>query len=189
MHKRIIYNIKRVLVYVVFALLSTPMAPALASAGPPPPPYPSDPFSKPSVPEEVPQCIAMPNAQIPGEKPGSACQVPIMVTSPSTAAPSNSMVPMALYRRGWTDRWTSESDSDLIEDRIKVEGYLYLWVSGGGYWALEDNCEDDNNFSSHAACRTYGGGSGSSLKQDGYHYFHTSGYVDDHFQTQDRWTG
>jgi hypothetical protein len=132
----------------------------------------------------------MPDAQIPvpGKKPGSACRVPVVQLGVFADPKIESVGVLTLYRSGWTNKWTSESDSDLTEDFIKVEGYLYWWVGGG--WSLEDDCEDPNTNSSHAACRTYGGGGGSpsTLKQDGYHYFHTDGYQDDSFQTQDTWT-
>jgi hypothetical protein len=102
---------------------------------------------------------------------------------------SGSVGPLSLYRRGWTNQWTSESDSDLVEDFIKVEGFLY-WVISEDNRQLEDDCADPRSYSSHASCRTYGGGggSGSTLQQDGYHYFQTDGYVDDNFGTQDTWT-
>jgi hypothetical protein len=122
----------------------------------------------------------MKGAQIAGTEPGSACRVPVI------ALGKRSQPLRALYRRGWTHYYTSESDSDLTEDMIKVEAYLY-WVLS--YDLLEDQCEDTNNWSSHAACRTYGAtGSGSRMKQVGHHYFQTSGYVDSQLESSHEWT-
>lgn len=127
--------------------------------------------------DKPPSCKDMPDAQIPGQPAGSACRVPI-VSRQGDAAPTT------LYRSGWTNTYTSESDSDLTENQIKVEGYLYWYV--GGQWYFDDSCVDDNTWASHAACRTYGGG--SENRQDGYHYFHTTGYGDSEFETQDYWS-
>ncbi len=137
----------------------------------------------PSASVEVPQCRNMPDAQIPGKPAGSACRVPVW---PLDQVVGLEITPLTLYRSGWTHRWTSESDSDLVEELIKVEGYLYWWA--GGQWNFEDDCEDSNTYSSHAACRTYSPGVSGTLRQDGYHYFHTQGYQDDWFQTQDIWS-
>ena len=135
--------------------------------------------------EQVPMCLDMPDAQIPGKEPGSACRVPIMpAINPADA--SAELKPLSLYRSGWTHRWTSESDSDLVEDLIKVEGYLYFKSKWEDDWLFEPPaCEDPNEYSYHAACRTFGGG--PINKQDGYHYFRKSGYQDDSFSTRDVW--
>ena len=130
--------------------------------------------STPSL-EDYPACSSMKAFQIAGRYPGSACKIP--VTSKNGAGSRT------IYRSGWTHHYTSESDSDLVEDQIKVDGYLYWWV---GYWSLDDHCQDNNSWSSHAACRTYGGG--SQNKQNGYHYFHKSGYTDTSFMTTDFWS-
>ncbi|MEA3309742.1 MAG: hypothetical protein U9Q70_09565 [Chloroflexota bacterium] len=100
--------------------------------------------------EQAPLCIDMPEAQISGEKPGSACRVPIVPLNKFADSSVGSIGALAVYRSGWTYKWTSESDSDLLEDRIKVEGYLYWEV--GGSWYYDDQCTDDNNWSHHAAC-------------------------------------
>jgi len=133
--------------------------------------------------KEPPRCSDMPDAQIPGTKPGSACRVPVAV------AGKGMLTLDTVYRSGWTHTYSSESDSDLVEDSIKVEAWLY-WVHGEDNRSIEDDCEDPRTYSSHAGCRTFGsgGGSGSTMQQDGYHYFHKSGYVDENFQTQDTWT-
>jgi hypothetical protein len=105
----------------------------------------------------------------------------------SSADASAELKPLTLYRSGWTHKWTSESDSDLVEDSIKVEGYLYWKNNSEDDWIFEPPpCEDPNTQSYHAACRTFGGG--SINKQNGYHYFRKSGYPDQSFQTQDGWT-
>ena len=122
--------------------------------------------------EDYPACINMKAYQILGRDPGSACKVPVTL--------KNGAASRTIYRSGWTHQYTSESDSDLVEDRIKVDGYLYWWA---GYWSLDDHCQDDNYWASHAACRTYGGG--ASNKQNGYHYFTKSGYGSDFFTTTD----
>ena len=134
----------------------------------------------------APRCIDMPDAQMWGREPGTGCRVRIVPLLNRHDGKQGGILPLGtgLYRRGWTNKWTSESDSDLLEDRIKVEGYLY-WANNG---LLLDNCADDNSWASHAACRTYGGTSGSHLRQDGYHYFHTAGFYDDSFQSSDNWT-
>ncbi len=160
-------------------------ASAVLAQGPEPYPTPPPPPGRSDL-ANMPRCIEMADAQIPGEKPGTTCRVPVVrlrANSPKGMTPQI----VDVYRSGWTNQWTSESDSDMIEDEIKVEGYLYWWV---GYWSFEDYCVRDNQWSSHAACRTYGsgGGSGSTLHQDGYHYFRKSGYQDQSFQTGHTWT-
>jgi hypothetical protein len=126
----------------------------------------------------------MPEAQISGHDPGSACRVPMVALSGLQTNAALSSV----YRSGWTNTHTSESDSDLSEDTIKVTGYYYWKYNQGDSWILGDDspCEDLRYNQSHAACRTYGS-TGNYHKQDGYHYFHTSGYTDDSFQTTDTW--
>ncbi len=125
--------------------------------------------------EDYPACSDMKAFQIAGRDIGSACKVPVTL--------KNGAATLTVYRSGWTHHYTSESDSDLVEDRIKVDGYLYWWV---GYWSLDDHCQDDNSWSSHAACRTYGGS--SQNKQNGYHYFQKSGYQNTSFMTTDSWS-
>jgi hypothetical protein len=127
----------------------------------------------------IPVCSNMESAQIPGAVTGSACRVP--VTSLERAG--DEMLE-SIYRSGWTHYYTSESDSDLVEDQIKVTAFLYWWVNN--HWSLDDSCEDPRTWASHAACRTYGGG--SLNRQDGYHYFHKAGYQDDNFSTQYMWS-
>ena len=125
---------------------------------------------------QAPWCSDMPDAQVPGKKPGSACRVPIVPASMSFDTISKP--PRSLYRSGWTHQFTSESDSDLVEDTIKVEAFLYWGTQ------LDDQCDDENHWSSHAACRTYGQ---SADHQYGYHYFHKTGYPDQDFWTSDYW--
>lgn len=127
--------------------------------------------------EDAPACSDMPGAQIPGKKTGSACRVAV------TAIDKGLL--LLAYRSGCTHRVTSESDSDLVEDLIKVEGYLYYWLSG--QWQYDDQCGDQHSTSSHAACRTYNVGF-DHWKQDGYHYFHKAGFQDTWFSTRDEWT-
>jgi len=126
-------------------------------------------------------CADMPDAQIPGESAGSACRV---LAVPFGDVDGGFADGVLVYRSGWTHRWTSESDSDLVEDQINVDAFLY-WGS-----LLEDTCTDHRTTTSHAACRTYGsgGGPGSTMSQHGYHFFHKSGYQDNSFETGDSWT-
>lgn len=130
-------------------------------------------------------CSNMPDAQIAGRQPGSACSIPIVAIDLSSGELG---VLSSLYRRGSTYRWTSQSDSDLTEDDIRVTGYLYWKV--GGSWLFEDSCYDPKTQSQRAVCRTYGpGGSGQTMKSEGFHYFHTTGYVDASFWTSHiNWT-
>lgn len=127
--------------------------------------------------KQVPWCSDIPGAQMLDMKTNSACRVPILAIGPSSDSKLTS-----LYRRGWTNKWTSESDSDLWEDSIRVSAYLYL--NGPAGWQFEDSCNDPTS-GHHAACRTYGGG--DENKQNGYHYFQTGGYVDQSFRTTDHW--
>ena len=60
----------------------------------------------------------------------------------------------------------ASSDSDLVEDEIKVEGYLYWWVNDG--WSYDDQCDDSNLTSSRAVCRTYGGGNTNKSSNSNY---------------------
>ncbi len=132
--------------------------------------------------EDMPLCINMPEAQIPGHRQGAACRVPVRsVAGEGTFAPM-----LTLYRSGRTDRTTSESDSDIAEDYINVEGYLYWYDSSmvRHYW---DDCDKPEQYSTHTVCTNTSGG-GGTWEQDGDHYFRTAGYVDDHFETRDRWT-
>jgi len=166
-------RIKFVSVFVLLALLLS-VVPDVALAQEP---------NEPDGDEQAPVCIDMPEAQISGEKPGSACRVPIVPSGKFADPNVESIGPLAVYRSGWTYQWASESDSDLLEDRIKVEGYLYWEV--GGSWHYDDQCTDDNYWSHHAACRTYGQG---HLRQRGYHYFRKSGYYDQSFWSLYEWT-
>ncbi|MCZ2154248.1 MAG: hypothetical protein LC114_10195 [Bryobacterales bacterium] len=127
----------------------------------------------------IPSCINMVDAQIPGEVPGSACQVFIALENQAGTEMLGS-----IYRSGWTSYYTSESDSDLTEDHIKVQAYLYWWLND--HWSLLDSCVEDNYWASHAACRTYGGA--SQQRQKGYHYFQKAGYQDESFSTQHTWS-
>jgi len=131
--------------------------------------------------EGMSSCTDMPEVQIQGYTQGAACRVPVRsVAGEGTLAPM-----LELYRSGWTNRVASESDSDLVEDKIKVEGFLYWVISGEDFY--ETWCEDPRTWSTHASCRTSTSGSGS-WHQNGRHYFQTAGYVDDNFQTDDYWT-
>lgn len=104
-----------------------------------------------------------------------------------------------LYREGRTDTYlimrdkmyaeaTHNSESDLFEEDIRVEGAI---KQDGFGWA--DNCVDPESGirSGHLAhcqtsmpypqfLKTYIGHS--------WHHFHTTGYVDDDFQSEDRVT-
>lgn len=137
----------------------------------------ADPLLPPVHREQALWCSNMPDAQIAGRQPGSACSIPIVAIDPSSGELG---VLSSLYRRGSTYRWTSQSDSDLTEDVINVTGYLYWKV--GGSWQHEYTCDDPRTKSQRAVCRTYGGGgSGSIMKSEGFHYFRTTGYVIDSF--------
>jgi hypothetical protein len=160
-------KIKYVSLFVILALLLSLMPSAAMADGP-------EDRGRLSV------CSSMPEAQIPGTTPGSACRVPVV------AVGKGPQPLRSLYRSGWTNRNTSESDSDLTENRIKVEAWLYYWFSS--QWNHEDDCVDQNYWSSHAACSTTGSVVWDDWRQDGYHYFHKTGYVDDNFQTRDEWT-
>ncbi len=127
----------------------------------------------------------MPEAQIPGVTPGSACRVPVVRGPGLPAGPNiDSVGLLTLYRSGWTHQWASESDSDLVEDWMKVEGWLYQIIGGNEYYEMK--CEDAGTHTSHRACRNTG--TPGQWHQNGRHYFHTAGYVDDYFQTDDYWT-
>jgi hypothetical protein len=131
--------------------------------------------------QQLPSCANMPDAQIPGTVPGSACRVKI-------AAPVGISMPSSMdtfYRSGSTHHNTSRSDSDLTEDRIKVEGFLYYLLSGTYYY--DTQCLDDKTTSMTAVCATVGGVF-HQLRQDGNHYFWNSVYGNDSFRTQDTWT-
>lgn len=128
-----------------------------------------------------PKCSDMPEAQIAGMKPGQGCRVHAVPSAKMGLSASG-----GVYRSGWTNQSTSESDSDLAEDIINVDAYKYIqWIAGGS-WQLDDTCDDHNTNTSHAACFTLGGG-GVAEKQDGYHYFQTSGYQNDNFSSSDTW--
>lgn len=159
------YRVKFVSIFLLSALLLS-VAPAALAQGP-------------DDSKQPPMCSDMPDAQIPGKKPGSACRVPVVVIG-------GGLQPLIiLYRSGWTHCFSSESDSDLVEDQIKAQGWLYYKLEDT--WYYDDDCEDLRTWSSHAGCRTYGG-VWDHFKQDGYHYFHTAGYSDDSFQTRDEWS-
>lgn len=128
-----------------------------------------------------PKCINMQEAQIAGMKNGQGCRVRV-VSIAKTGLASN----IFLYRSGWTHTATSESDSDLAEENINVNAFKYIrWIEGGS-WQLDDSCADHRTNTSHAACRTYGSG-GVAEKQNGYHFFHKSGFNDTNFSTSDTW--
>lgn len=131
--------------------------------------------------EEMPTCLGMPDAQVEGYPAGAACRVPARLTAEGEGLG----VLRDVYRSGWTSLVTSESDSDLVEDMIKVQGWLY-WIVGGSE-CFDDSCVDTQYISTHAACRTSTSGSGD-WHQNGRHYFHTDGFGDDDFQTDDYWT-
>lgn len=163
----------RTLLVLLIALALAPVASAASS--------PTNEF------DELPTCSDMTEAQVPGKDPGSACRVPIV----RVLGPETGITVLDFYRSGWTHTHTSESDSDLTEDYIKVSGYFYWKYNPGDNWILGDPennvpCKDEDDFASHVACRTYGD-SGNYFKQDGYHYFRTAGYQDENFKTTDLW--
>jgi hypothetical protein len=133
--------------------------------------------------DPAPKCIDMKDAQVPGLPQGSACRVRIQPISGAAATYSAT----TFYRSGWTHQFSSESDSDLTEDSIRVEGYLYHIVNGTLYFD-PPACIDSKQGSMHAACRTYGGSGSYERLQNGHHYFYTAGYGSDNFSTQDHWT-
>ena len=148
--------------------------PSIALADNPPP-------LPPSRHPDVPQCIDMPSAQVPGTKPGTACQLPV-------ASLSADLSPALSYgRSGSTNRYTSRTDSGLIENQTKVEGYLLYWAYWIELWQLDDTCEQQHLDSSHALCSTSGGPSGLQLGQQGYHYWINSIYGNDSLGTWDTW--
>ena len=149
-----------------------------------PPPLP------PSQHPDVPQCLDMPSAQVPGTKPGTACQVPVAVqtTGDNANSKGDSLSILLSYGRvGSTSRYTGRTISGLIENEIKVEGYLWMWWPDIQLWQIEDTCEQPHTNSSSATCRTYGGSSGYQLGQQGYHYWINSTYGNDSLQTWDTW--
>jgi hypothetical protein len=131
--------------------------------------------------QQLPGCASMPDAQVPGTIPGSACRVKIV-------APVGISMPSSVdeyYRSGSTHHNTSDSGSDLAEDQIKVEGFLYYLLSGTYYY--DDQCSDNHYDSSHASCSTIPIGF-SQWRQNGYHYFWNSVYGNDNFSTNDYWS-
>ena len=154
---------------------------ALAGDSPPPPP---------SQHPDMPQCIDMPNAQVPGTKPGTACRIPVTVQADSGNVDSkvDSIGILLSYgRTGSTSHYNSTTNSGLIENEIKVEGYLWMRWPNVQRWYIEDTCEQSHTNSSSAACRTYGGTSGYQLGQQGYHYWINSTYGNDSLETWDTW--
>ncbi len=163
------------IVLVLIAVVLVLGVPGIVLAtNPPPPPAPSHP--------DVPRCADMPEAQISGTKPGTACRVSV-----ARLADSPGMAPEAYGRWGDTSSYTSRSGSSLIENQIKVEANLWMWWPNSQLWLLEDSCEQTHTYSSNAACRTYGGTSGYWLYQEGYHYFINGTYGNESFQTDDEW--
>ena len=128
---------------------------------------------------DVPKCSDMPEAQVPGLPVGSACRVPVQ---PLPGTIPDSLRGVDLYRSGWTTHHTSESDSDLVEDRIGV--WAYLWINGTEI--LIDDGLDLHDYATHAAWTT-SGGSGYVVRQNAWHRVWKAGYQDAAFQTQDIW--
>lgn len=159
--------------FVVLMLLLIGFPATSLAADPPPPP-----LQHPGVP----RCIDMPAAQIPGTKPGSACQLSVMVNSGGMG------IALSYGRSGSTVMFTTTSDSGIIEDEIKADGYLSAWYPMPEVWQLEDSCSDPKPLAKHAACRTYWyGGSGTNLAQDGYHYWINSTYGNESLEMYDNW--
>lgn len=159
---------------VVLMLLSFGFPGTSLAADPPPPPLQHP---------DVPRCVDMPAAQIPGTKPGSACQLSVVIHSGGMG------IVLSYGRTGDTVMFTTRSDSDIIEDEIKADAYLYAWYPSLQLWQLVGPpCSDPQTNSSHAACRTYWyGGTGINLAQEGYHYWINSTYGNESLETYDNW--
>lgn len=101
------------------------------------------------------------------------------------------MAPLAVYRSGWTDGWydwhwplfslvgSHDSDSDLVEDQIFVDGFMDVKIVGK--WS--DSCFHHTT-GTHAHCNTlkkyylkY------SFYVESHHFFHKEGYGDQYFET------
>jgi hypothetical protein len=98
--------------------------------------------------------------------------------------------PMTTYRSGWTNAWhewhwplnwghvgSHNSDSDLVEDEIWVDGFMKI----KSYW--DDSCKRHTSGTS-AHCRTeltyhlvY------NFYVESHHTFHKAGYPDTYFET------
>jgi len=103
-------------------------------------------------------------------------------------SPGNSIA--AIYRSGWTDGWhdwiypltirhvgSHNSDSDLNEDQIKVDGFMRMTSS----WS--DSCKRHTSGTS-AHCRTeVTANLFYSFYVESHHSFHKSGYPDTYFET------
>jgi hypothetical protein len=103
--------------------------------------------------------------------------------------------PLTLYRSGYTDVWytwggpfqpyvyngSHTSDSDLWEEQIWVDGYLKRRNQIG--WM--NNCRD-HTAGSRAQCNTSFEWSAVCAYGESQHFFHTTGYADDHFTTSDQ---
>lgn len=104
---------------------------------------------------------------------------------------NSEMRPMATYRSGWTDGWhdwiypitirhvgSHNSDSDLDEDQIGVDGFMRI---GGPSW--DDSC-DRHISGTSAHCRTeVTANFFYSFYVESHHSFHTAGYPDTYFET------
>lgn len=102
----------------------------------------------------------------------------------STLSASGSPVRYGRVARSQVESW-----SDLAEDQIKVDGMYYSKLPQNTIWNFRSHCKHDGQWSRHVACRTdVTPGSGWDHKQKGYHYFHTSGFVDTNFSTELEWS-
>lgn len=128
-------------------------------------------------------CADLPQAQTPGKQFGSACQVGAMRLASQQGAGTEADA-MSSDRRGETFQNASESDSDLIEDQIKVDGFLY--IQSGGNWYYDTQCGDAKQWATHAACRNSYSWNGWK-RQDGDHYFSKAGWQDTHLGTRYEW--
>jgi hypothetical protein len=130
-----------------------------------------------AVQRSAPNCHEMPHYQIPSRSSGSGCRIPVEVLNVDDRGYTQ------VYRSGWTYMSTSESDSDFIENLIRVTGYAYY--RSGGNQSLMAMCTDPQYNATHAACNTFPGNTANYQK--GYHFFRKSGYADQSFWTEYSW--
>lgn len=117
-----------------------------------------------------------------------------IVSAPARLNTSTGDVTINSTRRGNTDAYGSNtiggrhsSDSDLLEDQIRVDGALQ---KDGG--PVVDDCIGSRTVSHATSCTnevsTVNFGPGTYVGKS-YHYFHKSGYVDTNLYTQDSTVG
>jgi len=139
--------------------------------------------------KEPPACSELANAESLSGNIESDCHVPAIRDKREAVHPLNKKYENAMpFRRGSTNRNSSESWSDLIEDRIKVRGLYYAKHYYGSSWPFRERCADYDEWGSHVACATTYLPEYKYHKQKSYHQFQTSGFVDQDFRTSSFWT-